>query len=60
VTSYRDRIDVIAAILYSANGNDVKQAEILVKANISHNLFKEYLFYLRQYGLIEYGIRSLK
>jgi predicted transcriptional regulator len=55
VTSYRDKIDVIASILDIANDNEVSQAKILNKANISHNLFKEYLSFLRQYGLIEIG-----
>jgi predicted transcriptional regulator len=54
VTSYRDKIDVIAVILDIANGSEVSQAKILNKANISHNLFKEYLSFLRQYGLIDH------
>lgn len=41
-------------ILEAANGNEVKQAEILVRANITHSLFKEYLFSVYQNGLIEY------
>lgn len=45
VTSYRDRIDMTAAILDIANGNEVSQAKILSKANISRSLFKEYLFF---------------
>src|SRR5690349_4280281 len=51
---YRNRIDIITSILKIANGNEVKQVEILVKANITHTMFKEYLFHLFQSGLIEY------
>jgi len=51
---YRNRIDIITSILKIANGNEVKQVEILVKANITHTIFKEYLFHLFQSGLIEY------
>jgi predicted transcriptional regulator len=51
---YRNRIDIIASILEVANGNEVKQVEILNKANITHTLFKECLFFVLQYGLIEY------
>jgi predicted transcriptional regulator len=51
---YRNRIDIIISILKIANGNEVKQVEILVKANITHTMFKEYLFHLFQSGLIEY------
>jgi predicted transcriptional regulator len=32
---YRNRIDIIASILEVANGNEVKQVEILNKANIT-------------------------
>ena len=55
MTSYRDRIDVITNILDIANGNEARQAKIPSMANISYNLFKEYLSSLRQYGLIEIG-----
>ena len=50
---YRDKIDIIVSILDIANGNEVKQAEILNKANIPYKLFKEYLFFLYQCGLIK-------
>ena len=53
--SYRDRIDIIVSILDIANGNEVRQTEILNKANISYNRFKECLFLLYRYGLIELG-----
>ena len=43
---YRNRIDIIASILEVANGNEVKQVEILNKANITHTLFKECLFFV--------------
>ena len=51
---YRNRIDIITSILDIANGNEVKQVEILTKANITHTMFKEYLFHLFHSGLIEY------
>ena len=51
---YRNRIDIITSILEIANGKEVKQIEVLVKANITHTMFKEYLFHLFQSGLIEY------
>lgn len=51
---YRDKFDIMESILDRANGNEVKQVEILTKANIHHNLFKEHLLFLYQNGLIEY------
>ena len=51
---YRNRIDIIESILDIANGNEVRQIEILNKAKITHAIFKEYMSYLIQYGLIEY------
>jgi predicted transcriptional regulator len=53
-TYYRNRIDIITSILEIANSNEVKQVEILTKANITHTMFKEYLFHLFHSGLIEY------
>ena len=50
---YRDRLDIIALILDIANGNEVKQADILIKANIPYTLFREYLLSLYQSDLIE-------
>jgi predicted transcriptional regulator len=46
-------MDVIIAILDVANGNEVKQADILIKVNISYHLFREYLFYMNRFGLID-------
>jgi len=51
---HRDKFDIIVSILGTANGNEVKQSEILVSAKITHSLFKEYLSFLCQNGLIEY------
>ena len=51
--NYRDRIDVTISIMDIANGNEVRQEDILRRANIPCNLFKEYLFLLHQCGLIE-------
>ena len=41
---YRNRYDIFESILNTANGNEVKQLEILNKANLSHELFKKYMF----------------
>ena len=51
---YRNRVNIIESILDIANGNEVRQIEILNKANITHAMFKEYIFIMLQYGLIEY------
>ena len=51
---YRNRIDIIESILDIANGNEVRQIEILSKPKITHAIFKEYMSFLIQYGLIEY------
>ncbi|HEY7080954.1 MAG TPA: winged helix-turn-helix domain-containing protein [Nitrososphaeraceae archaeon] len=51
---HRNRTDIIESILNIANGNEVRQIEILNKAKITHALFKEYMSFLIQYGLIEY------
>jgi predicted transcriptional regulator len=50
---YRNRVDIIESILDVANGNEVKQGEILQRAKITHAIFKEYMSFLTQYGLIE-------
>lgn len=50
--SYRDRIDIIESILDIANGNEVRQGEILHKTNITYTKFKECLSIMLQYGLI--------
>ena len=38
---YRNRYDIFESILNTANGNEVKQLEILSEANLSHGLFKK-------------------
>lgn len=50
---YRNRIDIITSILNIANGNAVKQLDILTKSKITHGLFREYLLLILQFGLIE-------
>jgi predicted transcriptional regulator len=42
---YRDRTDIIASILDIANGNEVRQADVLHKAKITHAVFKEYIHF---------------
>jgi predicted transcriptional regulator len=51
---YRNRTDIIEYILDISNGNAVRQIEILSIAKITHAIFKEYMPFLIQYGLIEY------
>jgi len=58
VHNYRNRNDIIESILDIANGSEVKQIEILNKANITHVMFKECVSTLFQYGLIEYVRRQ--
>jgi predicted transcriptional regulator len=50
---YRDKFDIIASILGITNGNEIRQVDILSKANIPHNIFIKYMIVLHQYGLIE-------
>jgi predicted transcriptional regulator len=51
---YRNMYDIFESILNTANGNEVIQLEILNKANLSHGLFKKYMFPLLKSGLIEF------
>lgn|GEM_PF-938211 len=51
---HRDKFDIILSILDAANGNEVKQIEILDRARIPHSIFKNYLSFIQQHGLIEY------
>jgi predicted transcriptional regulator len=59
---YRDRNEIIAQILKSANGNRVRLTKIMYDAYISHTITKEYLVLLIEKGLIEYlnGDRTFK
>jgi predicted transcriptional regulator len=50
---YRDKFDIIESILNITNGNWVPQTDILNRANIPYGLFKEYIFFLHQFGLIQ-------
>ncbi len=59
---YRDRNEIIAQILESANGNQVRLTKIMYDVYLSHTLTKEYLRLLIEKGLIEYldGERTFK
>jgi predicted transcriptional regulator len=59
---YRDRNEIIAQILESANGNRVRLTKIMYDVYLSHTLTKEYLRLLIKKGLIEYldGERTFK
>ena len=58
---YRDRNEIIAQILKSANGR-VRLTKIMYDAYLSHTITKEYLVLLIEKGLIEYldGARTFK
>ncbi len=51
---YRDRNEIIAQILESANGNRVRLTKIMYDVYLSHTLTKEYVRLLIEKGLIEY------
>jgi predicted transcriptional regulator len=59
---YRDRNEITAQILESANGNRVRLTEIMYDGYLSHTVTKEYLVLLIEKGLIEYldGERTFK
>ena len=59
---YRDRNEIIAQILESANGNRVRLTKIMYDVYLSHTVAKEYLLLLIEKGLIKYsdGERSFK
>ena len=51
---YRDKNEIIAQILESANGNRVRLTKIMYDVYLSHTITKEYLVLLIEKGLIEY------
>jgi predicted transcriptional regulator len=59
---YRDRNEIIAQILESANGNRVRLTKIIYDVYLSHGLTKEYVGLLVEKGLMEYldGDRTFK
>jgi predicted transcriptional regulator len=59
---YRDRNEIIAQILESANGNRVRLTKIIYDVYLSHGLTKEYVGLLIEKGLMEYldGERAFK
>jgi predicted transcriptional regulator len=59
---YRDRNEIIAQILESANGNRVRLTKIMYEVYLSHGQTKEYVRLLIEKGLMEYldGERKLK
>ena len=59
---HRSRSEIIASILATANGNRIRQTEILYKTYLSHTLLKDYLLFLIENDLIEYtpGERTFK
>ena len=59
---YRDREEIIAQILESANGNRIRLTKIMYDVYLSHAMTREYLVLLIKKGLIEYldGERTFK
>jgi len=59
---YRDRNEIIAQILESANGNRIRLTKIMYDVYLSHGLTKEYVRLLIEIGLMEYldGERTFK
>ena len=59
---YRDRNEIIAQILESANGNRIRLTKIMYDVYLSHAMTRDYLVLLIKKGLIEYldGERTIK
>jgi predicted transcriptional regulator len=51
---YRSRVEILAHVLEAARGRNVRHAEILSRASLSHIPFKQSLLLLIRNGLIEY------
>lgn len=51
---HRSRSEIIASILGTANGNRMRQTEILYKTYLSHTLLKDYLLFLIENDLLDY------
>lgn len=51
---HRSRSEIIASILGTANGNRIRQTEILYKTYLSHTLLKDYLLFLIENDLLDY------
>lgn len=52
---HRSRSEIIASILGTANGNRIRQTEILYKTYLSHTLLKDYLLFLIENDLLDYN-----
>ncbi|MGC2570533.1 MAG: winged helix-turn-helix domain-containing protein [Candidatus Nitrosopolaris sp.] len=59
---YRDKNEIIAQILESANGNRIRLTKIMYDVYLSHAMTREYLVLLIKKGLLEYldGERTFK
>ena len=59
---YRDKNEIIAQILESANGNRIRLTKIMYDVYLSHAMTRDYLVLLIKKGLIEYldGERTFK
>ena len=59
---YRDKNEIMAQILESANGNRIRLTKIMYDVYLSHAMTRDYLVLLIKKGLIEYldGERTFK
>ena len=59
---YRDKNEILAQILESANGNRIRLTKIMYDVYLSHATTRDYLVLLIKKGLIEYlyGERTFK
>jgi predicted transcriptional regulator len=54
---YRDKIEIISHVLEAANGGAIK-TRIMYKAVLSYKQMKEYVNFLAEKGLLEYGYQQ--
>src|SRR3712207_8103205 len=55
--AYRDKIEIISDVLEAANGGAIK-IRIMHKAMLSYKQMKEYVHFLAEKGLLEYGYQQ--
>jgi predicted transcriptional regulator len=55
--TYRDKIEIISDVLEAANGGASK-TRIMYKAVLSYKQMKEYVNFLAEKGLLEYGYQE--
>jgi predicted transcriptional regulator len=55
--TYRDKIEIIGDVLEAANGG-TRRTRIMYKAVLSYKQMKEYVNFLAEKGLLEYGYQE--